>query len=69
MSPVPYGGACVQNMPEGLYGDFKQAEDMESVSYASISRNLIVFAALHLLTVRNSDRMIRVAAFLKIASS
>ena len=25
------GGARVQNMPEGLYGDFEQAEDIESV--------------------------------------
>ena len=26
-----YGGARVQNMPEGLYGDFEWAKDIKSV--------------------------------------
>ena len=29
--PYGNGGARVQNMPEGLYGDFEWAKDMESV--------------------------------------
>ena len=58
-SNVPYGGARVQNMPEGLYDDFERAEDMESVlrsplrDIRAILRHLL-FTANHIIYERTN---------------
>ena len=47
------GGARVQNMPEGLYGDFERAEDMESVQWSPLRDIRAILC--HLLSTANKQ--------------
>ena len=40
-SNMPYGGTCVQNVPEGLYGDFEWAEELLPAALSQSSDHLL----------------------------